>query len=246
MITNKEIYLKRKDEYINITEYDLSVPEKYIIIKYLLNKEGKILEGGIGTGRIIFNLKKIGFKKLYGFDYLPEMISYANSYAKRMKYNVNFSIADAINLNCYKSETFDYTIYLRNFISFIPHQYTRQALKEAYRALKKNGIALFSFLNIEGRWYNKFIGIIVNIVRCFSGYEINMHILPWLSTKKHCFNWKFLFMNQAQVYWFDKGEIIGLLQDVGYKIVEVKTEKEILDDNKREQGSIYIVCKKEN
>ena len=75
LIDNKQIF--------HTVEFDawahdtgLRPVEKYLIGNYL-DKRAKTLEAGTGGGRILLEMKRLGFSSLYGFDYVPRMVKEA-------------------------------------------------------------------------------------------------------------------------------------------------------------------------
>ncbi|WP_139195457.1 class I SAM-dependent methyltransferase [Halomonas daqiaonensis] len=55
----------------------LKEKERKLIEKYL-EKSGPTIEGGTGGGRILFEMEKMGFASLHGFDLSDNMIDIAN------------------------------------------------------------------------------------------------------------------------------------------------------------------------
>jgi len=202
--------------------------EEYLIKKYISN-HGTLIEAGCGNGRISCNIKKI-FPKLdiIGFDFVEEMVKTAR---KRCK-NIKFYCLDATDLSKFKDESFDYAIYLQQIISLIPYDRISTALDESYRILKKDGIVIFSFLNYHNRKINYLLSAILMVFRFFRGEKLKYKQLPWLKLSGKI-NYNFLSKNQALNYWFSKNEIIQLLQNKGFSILEVYNK-----------GMLYIVCKK--
>ena len=66
---NKTLY---SDQLFSLwsSKEELLVIEKYFLEKYLINKNGKVIEAGTGGGRIIFEIEKLGFSNLDAFDYV--------------------------------------------------------------------------------------------------------------------------------------------------------------------------------
>jgi hypothetical protein len=83
----------------------------------------------------------------------------------------------------------------------------------------------------------------VNLVRTLRGEKYQQGSLPWLKLSGKP-NYKFLGKNQATTYWFKKEEIIEKLENIGFKIIEVTTSKEIAKQVSGAEGMLYVVCKK--
>ncbi|PIZ82260.1 MAG: class I SAM-dependent methyltransferase, partial [Parcubacteria group bacterium CG_4_10_14_0_2_um_filter_41_6] len=84
------------------------------------DKNYKILEAGCGGGRIIYELKKMGYINLSGFDVVKNLINAAEKKQESEKI-INFSLQNAVNLN-YPNNNFDFLIYLQQIICFIENK----------------------------------------------------------------------------------------------------------------------------
>ena len=60
---NKELYSNKLFK-VWSEKQGLIPTEEYLIHKYLVNKDAKIIEAGTGGGRIIIEVEKLGFRKL--------------------------------------------------------------------------------------------------------------------------------------------------------------------------------------
>ncbi|MFC1904357.1 class I SAM-dependent methyltransferase [Chloroflexota bacterium] len=101
---------------------------------------GKVLDVGCGQGVILSRLKSEG-RELYGFDIAPAAVRLA----KTMNTDRNFFAADAQNMPL-KSNTFDCIV----CTELIEHIEGDRAVRECYRVLKPNGVALFTAPNKSG------------------------------------------------------------------------------------------------
>ena len=118
----------------------LDYEENFLIEKYL-NKDLRTLEAGTGGGRIILEMKNLGFTSLQAYDYLPGFIEQAKK--KDPTGTISFEVEDATDLS-YEDCSFDQILYLQQIISSIDGaDHKLKALKEAYRILKQGGTALF-------------------------------------------------------------------------------------------------------
>jgi ubiquinone/menaquinone biosynthesis C-methylase UbiE len=115
---NKELYSNKLFK-VWVDKYNLIPLEEYFFKKYLLNKNGKVIEAGTGGGRLIFEIEKLGFKKLDAFDYVNNMINFCKEKKKQLKSRVNFKVAEVNDLSHYNSLDFDYLIYLQQVLCFI-------------------------------------------------------------------------------------------------------------------------------
>ena len=238
-MNNHTIYAN--DELENWVEREGLIPqEQYLLDKYITGNE-TLIEAGTGGGRISLELKKkYENLNIVAFDFVEEMINRA----KRKSNNIDFRVADATDLSWIADERFDTAIYLQQIISLIPDTLIPKAIDEAYRVLKNDGIAIFSFLYYDGRKINPLLSLLVNIIRKTRGERWQKHRLPWLKLSGKI-NYKLFSRHQAMTHWFDKKEIVSMLETQGFTILETVTSKEIEQRTSGSDGMLYIVCKKQ-
>ena len=108
-------------------------------------RDQAILDLGVGTGRTVPLLTALSTNYV-AIDYLPIMVS-----AARRKFpGTNIQVGDARDLSRFNSETFSVVVFSHAGIDSIDHEGRQQALREAHRVLKPNGIFWFSTLNKDG------------------------------------------------------------------------------------------------
>jgi len=61
-----------------------------------LNKNGKTVEAGTAGGRILREMKDLGFQELYGYDYVSEFIEQAKQ--REASQSISFEVQDATDL----------------------------------------------------------------------------------------------------------------------------------------------------
>lgn len=234
-------------------EERLSVTESYLINRYLVNKQGRTLEAGTGGGRILLALQNQGFTSLHGFDFIPELIDAART--RDTTDSIAFEVQNAASL-AYPDNHFDQVIYLEQIISVIDGDDKATAIQEAYRILKPNGIALFSFVCMEARLqrreFTPFMGYI-RALRKFRGTNQSIQHLPWLRVGGR-FNYKVFIDSGPFAYWFYAQEAGELLQKHGFSIIAAGSRHQIKEgrmcksceelSNERIKGQLYIVCTK--
>lgn len=150
------------DEIGVVSEYEdrgLALVEEIIYEKYLTKPRGRILDVGCYVGRISFPLARKGHD-VFGIDTASIGIKRAAELKKEKKiWNAHFILASATKVP-FQNKMFDYVLFPYNTIEGIPLKQLRiEAMEEAARTLKKDGLVLFSAHN---RLYPKyFIGIMV-------------------------------------------------------------------------------------
>lgn len=218
--------------------------EKHLFETYLKDHTKSIIEAGTGGGRLALYIEEMGFKNIRAFDLVPEMIAHAKERANKAKSAITFDVCDATNLTKYKDNSFDYSIYLQQVLCFICDENAfLEALKESYRITNKNGLIMYSFLDMDARIYNKPLRSTLNILRFFRGEKRSKNLLPWMKINDK-FNTKFLNKNQPLTYWVNKKKIIAQLEHIGFEILEAKNANELLNNGSSKKGMLYIVCKK--
>lgn len=105
-----------------------------------LHHQDHILEMGCGYGRVVFELLPF-VKTVIGIDTSGNSLRLANTYRKDED-NCEFMEMDATGLT-FKDNTFDVVVCIQNGINAFRVD-KLELVKEAYRVLKPNGIALFS------------------------------------------------------------------------------------------------------
>lgn len=252
MANNKETYDGVDFDYWANKE-NLSEEEKFIIERYL-DQNAKTLEAGTGGGRITLSMQQMGFKSLFAFDYIPKFIEHARQ--KDKIGNVSFAVENATTLTYY-DDSFDQLVYLQQILCFIEDEYARLcAFKEAYRILKKGGIAVFSFLNFDSRIQSSFHKGYIRYVETLRRIFISKFSSQYISRLKLAGkpNIGAIFDQQPYAYWYKIEEVYQIFKDVNFKIVSLGTDFQLRQKNmltsleslKKEpiEGMLYFICEK--
>ena len=162
-----------------------------IVVDFLKNKKGKVIDLGCGAGR---NLIKNNNLSYTGVDFSKGQLKYAEEYAKKNKIKASFIKANLDKLPLKKGE-FDYGLFMASLHCVEGVKERELALREFYRVLKKNSEALLSVWDRnQPRFKNK--------------KEI---YLPWDKENEKTLRYYYLY---------EKEELVKLLQKVGFKIIE--------------------------
>ncbi|MBW4619066.1 MAG: class I SAM-dependent methyltransferase [Cyanosarcina radialis HA8281-LM2] len=248
-------------DYFNDLEFDfwadknnLIPPERFLIENYL-DRSGKTLEAGTGGGRILLEMRNLGFTSLYGYDVLPDFIEKAKE--RDSEGSINFSVQDAAKLS-YTDSSFEQVIYLQQLLCFLEPESTRiQAIQEAYRVLKPGGRALFSLVSLDVRtrsYIHRLYISYLSLFRKLRGSNRPIQYMPWLTIQGNKFNFGSIIDRGPQAYWFKVAEIAQIFKDVNFKIIAIGSEYQIdrgkmckdPDELASEplEGILYIVCQK--
>ncbi|MEI0496111.1 methyltransferase domain-containing protein [Brachyspira intermedia] len=114
------------------------------VSEYLKNIDyNKLLDIGAGTGYLINMLKDKEMAEFYGLDLSEEMIKIAKS--KNIE-NAQFILGSANKLP-FDDDAFDIVTCIQ---SFHHYPYPNEAMREAYRVLKKGGLYILSDTGVGG------------------------------------------------------------------------------------------------
>lgn len=161
-------------------------------------KPGKILDLGCGNCRNLLPFAKSGFT-CYGVDFSKKMLIHAKDFAKKNHFKVNLKKMRLEKIK-FKTNSFDYLMSIAT-LHHLNKEDQKKAVNEMRRILKKDGIAIVSVWN---KW-------------------------PWsLFIKQKYESWhkegkKYL----RYYYYFTPNEIKKLFSDNGFKIIEMKKDKNI-------------------
>lgn len=184
----------------------ISVPwEKYIVKKILIvdeflkGKKGKILDLGCGSGR---NMIPEEDREYYAVDFSLKQLENAKKYAKDEGVDAKFFKLKADNLSEFESGVFDYGLFIATLHCLEREQERKDALKEFYRVLKPNAEGLISVWDAEDKRFNGLMGGIY---------------MSWMENRKKYMRFYYLYSGD---------ELIKLLEDVGFEILEIYGKKE--------------------
>lgn len=226
-------------------EQGIIAAEALLIRTYFTDFTKSVLEAGTGGGRIAFYLEQLGFKDIQAFDIVPKMIVHARELAEKKQSAVQFQVANAADLSIYPDQQFDYLIYPQQVLCFIENRTLfHKALREAYRVAKPGSVCVFSFLDYDARWYNPLLSTMLTILRKVRHEKSSKYDLPWLKLNGAA-NKKFFHKHQPTLYWIRRHAILNELQQIGFKVMDVKNAGELENpEHPKRKGMLYITCTK--
>ncbi len=167
-------------------------------VDFLKNRQGNILDLGCGSGRNFTKLNdKEGKKsKIYAVDFSGRMLKHAKEHAKILGASIKAVKAYAYNLP-FKDNFFDAALFIATLHCIPSAEKRKEALQELKRVMKKGASAMITAWDKnQPRFKN-------------SEKEI---VVPWKYGRKD-------YMRYC--YLYDKGELLSLLKDTGFKISKV-------------------------
>jgi SAM-dependent methyltransferase len=232
----------------------LTHDEKYLIERYL-DRDGKTLEAGTAGGRILFEMKNLGFTSLHGYDFVPEFIERARQ--SDPDHRICFEVHDGTRLG-YEDASFDQIVYLQQFICVLDDEAARaKALAEAFRILRARGTAVFSFLSFKtksgGPSYPAYLAYLY-LVRKLRRSERSIRYFPYNYRGGKLNLPSLLLGGGPYLYRYTLREAHHALREVGFTIRAVGSREQITqgfmyDSVDEMEGqpirkAIYFVCKK--
>lgn len=173
-----------------------------LVIDFLKDKKGRIIDFGCGAGRNMLPNPNLEY---YGVDFSQNQLLYAKKLldeenaknSEKINFKLFKSNIESLDKNIFKDNMFDYGLFISTLHCLNTKQAQEQSLAEFYRILKPKAQALISVWNKQDkRFKNK-------------GREI--YIL-WKED-----NIPYL----RYYYFFDKKELIQIIQQVGFKILKI-------------------------
>jgi ubiquinone/menaquinone biosynthesis C-methylase UbiE len=155
-------------------------------------RKGKLLNLGCGHGADFLPFKQ-GFE-LYGVDFSPQMLKFAEKYAKKFGFTVKLKLADVRRLP-YPDAAFDWAISVATY-HHLRSKEQKAALNELRRVLKPGGEA---FITVWNRWQPRF---------WFKSKELKV---PWRKRGKTLYRYYYLFSYP---------ELEGLVKKAGFAVLK--------------------------
>ena len=228
-------------------------PDERALIERYLDRDAATLEAGAGGGRILAEMRHLGFTSLAGFDFVPELVAEARRADPSGK--TRFDVEDARALG-YPDATFDQVLYLQQLLSSIETADDRRTVAaEARRVLKRGGVALFSVLPFEVRRRSVLMRpylAYLRLLRRLRGSDRPDQLLPRMRMRGRPTP-AALRDAGPHVYWYRAEEIERELIGAGFEIVAIGTTPQVLADamgrsagdlgGHRLEGALYIVCR---
>lgn len=163
---------------------------------FLKNKKENILDLGCGSGRNFFKVNGT----IYGVDFSEKMLKFAKDYADKSKFDVKLTKAETYNLP-FEDNFFDAAIFIAVLHCIDSSEKREKSLKELFRVLKPNAEALITVWDKDQQK--------------FSNYK-KESLIPWKINGKEYLRY---------YYFYDKKELVNLLELVGFEIIKVNYSK---------------------
>lgn len=231
-----------------------SKPDEAAILERYLEPERSTVEAGTGNGRMLFQLRERGFRRLAGFDFAPELIERAR--ATPGAGDIEFAVADAKSLD-YPDGRFEQAIYLSQIVSTFERAEDRAAtVAEAARILAPGGRAIFSFLSYEARssdWRFRPLLAYLRARRALGGSKRPAQSLPRLRAAGRLTAGA-LADAGPHTYWYRAAEAETELRHAGFELEAIGSTPQVLADAmaptaaalapQKQAGTLYAVARR--
>jgi SAM-dependent methyltransferase len=233
---------------------DRLIPAEDLLISRFLDPAGATVDAGTGGGCIALDLQRRGFRRVAGFDFVPDLVARARQ--RDASRAIDFTVQDATALE-YEDGAFEQAIYLQQLLCFIEDEGQRwRALREAHRILAPGGTALFSFLCLEARLKKPALRAYVaylSTLRRVIHRDVPVQLQPWLR-KGRRISPDALLDRGARVYWYRLREASELLECAGFEVVAAGSTGQLQQgtmfadhrhlDEHNVDGMAYFVCRR--
>lgn len=231
-----------------------SKPDEAAVLERYLDPAQATVEAGTGNGRMLFQLRERGFKRLAGFDFVAALIEAAR--ATEGAEDIEFAVADARSL-AYADGAFGQAIYLSQIPSLFESAGDRAAVvREAFRILEPGGRALFSFLSYDLRRsdprYRPFLAYL-RLQRALRRSRRDPQLLPRLRSSGRLHRGALADVG-PHMYWYRTAEAQAELEAAGFDLECIGTTPQVLQDlmapsaaalaGRRQAGTLYAICRK--
>jgi ubiquinone/menaquinone biosynthesis C-methylase UbiE len=175
---------------------------------------GRILDLGCGTGRLAITLARHGYLPV-AVDLSPEMLKIAGEKARAAGVDFPRLCANLVALGCLDDATFDHAACLFGTLGMIAGvDARRNMLRHVWRVLRPGGTFV---LHVHNRWFNAWTSagrrlLLADLFGSLFGrrtpgdYEMPPH----------------QGLGSLTMHLFTRGEVVRLLRDAGFEIVEVR------------------------
>jgi len=172
-------------------------PIVYDFLDRYTKNAGRIVDLGCGNARNLIPFKNF---ICYGVDFSEKMLEKAKLNSDKYNLDIKFYKCELTKLP-FKNDFFDYALMLASLHHLKTKESREKALKELYRILKKDGIALISVWN---KWQLKFL------------FRKKDTLIPWKVKDKIYYRYYYLF---------NYFELKKLLRKLNFKILDGRVSK---------------------
>jgi ubiquinone/menaquinone biosynthesis C-methylase UbiE len=226
---------KTREDYNRIAKY-FSYTRQHLwnelkwLRKFVKNKQN-ILDWGCGNGRLIFLLegKKVNY---FGTDQSDGLLKIARkSFAKEIKEGWAKFYSTANKKKKFTDNFFDLVFMIASFHHLPDRESRMELLSDVYKQLKPKGKLIITVWNLESDWAKK------KMDSSWQKLGENDFLIPWKNPEGQV-------LANRYYHHFPKEELIGLLEESGFKIISAEFgEKATWTDKKGGRNLIVVASK---
>jgi SAM-dependent methyltransferase len=189
----------------------LSIDQQFVLDHC---QRGAIVDLGCGTGRLCLTLAQHGHRPV-GVDLSPEMLKVLGAKAAALGLTIPTICANLVELDMFAGESFDHAACLFSTLGLIVGaEARRRVLAHAFRILRPGGVFI---LHVHNRWFNVWTSygrllLLKELIASWLG-------LGWSGDYEMPPNHG---VGRLTMHLFTRREIVRLLRDAGFEIVEVR------------------------
>lgn len=240
------LYWRDKSRWGNTGDDPLRLEERLFLDRWLPEpdclKKWHILSGGCASGRIEFCVEAMGAQNLSGFDFVPEFVDIARNNAQRKGFSTNFFEGDMRELKDVEDSEYDCLLYMNRLLSVVGALDVKKTLRTAARVLKPGGLLLLDALNVHGRAYNGLYATFVRAMWRLQGRRLEPRRMPRMRDMNGRVDWGFWKTDRNLLYWFERAELIGWLEEHGFELLDVTMERDLNPSSAI--NAFFIACRR--
>jgi len=215
--------------------------ERECAARFFTDKKASVLEGGCGSGRFALALEELGYTNITAFDFSRPLIEDAQAVARERKFAVRFVEADACRLNSFEDASARFIFYGANLISLIPMPGRLQALLEARRVLRPDGVFIFTLLNRQYSFKRRLILKAFALKNLLVADNFDPVEMPYLRLGNKI-NWNALWQNRTGSGWYSAEEAVALATALGWKVLHHTDTAQL--EGGAQAPTIFLICTK--
>jgi len=206
----------------------------------------EVVELGVGTGRIAIEIVKRYNKKVIGIDNSKNMLKKCQNKIQTHKINKEkIKLIEDNILSFYLKNPVEFIIMpFRTIGHFLNYEDQKRTIEQVYKNLKKDGIFIFDHYIFDKEWALKNSEKLIQMYANSDMIIYDKYKFDYKRQILHCQ----VFQNQEEIVsfdfaWINPNQMKNILQEVGFKIIEIYGDYSCNKFTNSSQEQIWIVKK---